>query len=143
MAGLRRLTITLLLLFCLVPLGKPVGMVLCFGADGHIALEPAHDQTNGAAEPDIRRPLCSQAAEPFIGIEHSVPCTDLAFFTSDGGGQLMPASDICPKLGAPVFAPVLLVVPSSPGLPAPSILCECSVPGNHPLTILRSVVLHI
>jgi hypothetical protein len=134
MAGLRRLTTTLLLLFCLAPLGKPVGMVLCFGADGHVAFEPVHDQADGTATPDIQVPLCPQA---------SVPCTDVAFFASDGGGQLIPASDTCPKLETPVSAPVLLAVPSSTELPAASILAECSLPGNHPLTTLRSVVLHI
>jgi hypothetical protein len=134
MAGLRRLTTTLLLLFCLAPLGKPVGMVLCFGADGHVAFEPIHDQADGTAAPDIRVPLCPQAP---------APCTDVAFFASDGGGQFIPASDTCPKLEAPVFAPVLLVVPSSNELPAASILAKCALPGNHPLTILRSVVLHI
>jgi hypothetical protein len=134
MAGLRRLTTTLLLLLCLAPLGKPVGMVLCFRTDGHIAIAPVHDQADGTAAPDIQVPPCPQA---------SAPCTDVAFFASDGGGQFIPASDTCPKLGAPVFAPVLLVAPSANELPAASILDECSLPGNHPLTILRSVVLHI
>jgi hypothetical protein len=73
MAGLRRLTTTLLLLFCLAPLGKPVGMVLCFGADGHVALEPVRDRADGTAAPDIQGPLCPQA---------SVPCTDVAFFAN-------------------------------------------------------------
>lgn len=143
MTWLRRLTTTLLLLFCLVPLGKPLGMVLCFGADGHIAFEPAHDQAHGTAAPGIRGPLCPQAAETFARFDHSVPCTDVAFFASDGGGQLIPASDTRPRLEAPVFAPVLLVVPSSSELAAASILAECSLPGNHPLTTLRSMVLHI
>jgi hypothetical protein len=134
MSGLRRLTTTLLLLFCLAPLGKPVGMVLCFGANGHVAFEPVHDQADGTAAPDIQVPLCPQA---------SVPCNDVAFFASDGGGQFIPASDTCPKLEAPVFAPVPLAAPSSTEPPAPAILAECSLPGNHPLTILRSVVLHI
>jgi hypothetical protein len=143
MTWLRRLTTTLLLLFCLVPLGKPLGMVLCFGADGHIAFEPAHDQAHGTAAPDVRGPLCPQMAETFARIDRSVPCTDVAFFASDSGGQLIPASDTRPRLDAPVSAPVLLVVPSPSELPAPLILAECPLPGNHPLTILRSVVLHI
>ena len=130
----RRLTTTLLLLLCLAPLGKPVGMVLCFGADGHVAFEPVHDQDDGTAALDIRVVLCPQA---------SVPCTNVAFFASDGGGQFIPASDTCPKLEAPVFAPVLLAAPSSTELPAPSSLAECSLPGNYPSTILRSMVLHI
>jgi hypothetical protein len=143
MTGLRRLTATLLLLFCLVPLGKPLGMVLCFGADGHIAFEPSHDQAHGTAASGTRGPLCAQAAETFARFDHSVPCTDVAFFASDSGGQLIPASDTRPRLDAPVSAPVLLVVPSPSELPAPLILAECPLPGNHPLTILRSVVLHI
>ena len=47
MLVLRRLITMLLLLFCLVPLGMPLGMVLCFGADGHIGFEPMHDRSHG------------------------------------------------------------------------------------------------
>ena len=41
MRVLRQLLTILLLLCCLGPLGTPLGIVLCFGADGHIAFKPA------------------------------------------------------------------------------------------------------
>lgn len=142
MPVLRRVITTLLLLFCLAPLGKPLGMVLCFGADGHIALEPVHDRGHSTSAP-TRTGLNQQAARLLAGGERADLCVDVTFLASDSDGQLIPASDTCPKLEAPEVVPVLLSVPASTERPAPSILPNCSFANNHSLPILRSVVLHI
>ena len=143
MRVLRQLLTILLLLCCLVPLGTPLGMVLCFGADGHIAFEPVHERAHSTSSPAVPGSLRTRMAETFAAVEHLGPCTDLAFFASDGGRQLLPTSDSCPKPETPAFVPVLLVVPTFTDLPAPSILSERSLPRDHPVSIIRSVVLHI
>jgi hypothetical protein len=143
MPVLRRLITALLLFFCLVPLGTPLGMVLCLGADGHIAFEPVHDRAHGPASPAIQRLLYRHAAATLPGIEHAAPCADFSFFAGEGGARLIPASDSCPKPETPAFVPVLLAVSTTSGLLAPSLLPDDSLPRNHSLTILRSVLLHI
>jgi hypothetical protein len=143
MLVLRDLLRILLLLCCLVPLGTPVGMVLCFGADGHIAFAPVHERAHSTSSPAVPGPLRTQVAETSAVVEHLGPCTDLAFLASDGGNQLLPTSDTCPKPETPPYVPVLLVVPAFTDSAAPSLLCERSLPRNHLLTILRSAVLHI
>jgi hypothetical protein len=143
MLVLRQLLTILLLLCCLGPLGTPLGMVLCFGADGHIAFEPVHERPHSTSSPAVPGPLRTQVAETFAAVEHLGPCTDLAFFASDGDRQLLPTSDTCPKPETPPYVPVLLVVPAFTNLPAPPLLPEHSLPRHHLLTILRSVVLHI
>lgn len=143
MRVLRQLLTILLLLCCLVPLGTPLGMVLCFGADGHIAFEPVHERAHSTSSPAVPEPLRTQLAETFAAVEHLGPCTDLAFLAGDGGRQLRPTPDTCPKPETPAFVLVLLVVPAFTDFAAPSVLCERSLPRNHLLTILRSAVLHI
>lgn len=49
MLVLRRLMTALLLLICLAPLGKLLGMVLSFGADRHIAFEPVQTLAHSTA----------------------------------------------------------------------------------------------
>ena len=142
MRVLRQLLTILLLLCCLVPLGTPLGMVLCFGADGHVAFEPAHERPHSTSSPS-QSLLRTQVAEAFAAVEDLGPCNDLAFLAGDGGRQLLPTSDTCPKPETPAFVLVLLVVPAFTDLVAPSLLPERFLPRNHLLTILRSVVLHI
>lgn len=143
MRVLRQLLTILLLLCCLVPLGTPLGMVLCFGADGHIAFEPVHERAHSTSSPAVPGSLRTRMAEAFAAVEHLGTCTDLAFFASDGARQLLSTSDTCSKPETPPYVPVLLVVPAFTDFAAPSVLCERSLPRNHLLTILRSAVLHI
>jgi len=132
-----------LLFFCLVPLGKPLGMVLCLGADGHIAFEPLHNQAQSTALLAVQELPYQHVATTGVGVTRENLCTDVSFFASDASVQLFRASDACPKPETPVFLPVLLAMPTSSELPAPSLLPEHFLSSNHPLTILRSVVLHI
>jgi hypothetical protein len=143
MLVLRRMITMLLLLFCLVPLGTPLGMVLCFGADGHIGFEPVHDRSHGTTSPVAAGLFHQDGTSMFAGLEHSSPCTDVTFFVNEGGGQFLLASDTCPRPPASGSAPILAVVPAPSKLPLSSILPDLSVTSHHPLTILRSTVLRI
>jgi hypothetical protein len=140
MPRLRSFLTVFLLLCCLIPLGAPLGMVLCFGADGHIALEPAHDQSRRATSWGL---LCQQAVQGLAGVEHPVPCADVAFSATDGSAPMLSVSEASPKPEAPVLVPVLFVVPASPVLPPASIFPDHSLRINPSLTSLRSVMLHI
>ena len=142
MPRLRRLITVLLLLFTLVPLGKPLGMVLCFGADGHIAFEPAHNRTHHTFSPTYVSSH-PQAAQVLAGVEHAGSCVDVTSLVHESNGQLLPASDTHPKLATLEAVLVLLLMPVSTERPEPSILPDVSVFRHPSLTILRSVVLHI
>lgn len=48
-------------------------MVLCFGADGHVALEASAHDCNGAAHPSSEGPSCEGLADGFC----SGPCRDV------------------------------------------------------------------
>jgi hypothetical protein len=143
MLVLRRPMTMVLLLFYLGPLGTPLAMVLCFGADGHIGFEPTHDRSHGTTAPVAAGLFHQHGTNVFAGIEHSGPCIDVAFSVNEGGGQFLLTSDTCPRPVAPGSAPVLTVVPAPSKIPLPSILPDLSVSSHHPLTILHSTVLRI
>ena len=144
MPVLRRLLTMLLLLFCLVPLGTPLGMVLCVGVDGHIALEPVHHGAPSHFFADSPRATLRAARQTTLaGCERHGPCIDVSLSAGDEDGQLLPASETKSKPEVPKMVPVLFVVPASTDLPAPSILPPASLPPYHTLNALRSVVLHI
>jgi hypothetical protein len=142
MPKLRQLTTALLLLFCLAPLGTPLGMVLCFGADGHIALEPVHNRSHNTSIPP-RTGIHPEAARVLAGIEHEGACVDVTFLARESDGQLLPASNTCQKSEPQVFMPVLIMMPVPTEHSASSILPDLALLGHHSLTVLRNVVLHI
>jgi hypothetical protein len=123
-----------------MPLGAPVGMVLCFGADGHIAFEPAHAPSRGASSWGL---LCQQAEQGLAGVEHPVPCADVAFSATNSDAPMLSVSEASSKLEAPVFMPVLFVMPTSTERSLPSIFPDHSLRINPSLTSLRSVMLRI
>jgi hypothetical protein len=139
MPVLRPLIVVLLL----ISLAWPLGIVLCFGADGHIALEPIHDRARNASASGGVRSSYQPTAKVPAGVPHPGPCMDIALFANDGAEQPIPASDPLPQLGAPVSVAELLIAQAFPALPAPSSLSYPSLPTNSPLTSLRSVVLRI
>jgi len=140
MLRLRSFLTMFLLLCCLVPLGAPLGMVLCFGADGHIALEPAHDQSRSASS---WGPPCQQAPQGLSGVEHPVLCTDVAFSATEGVAPMLSASEASPKPETPALVPVLLAAPAFPVPPPVSVFPEHSLRLNPSLTSLWSVMLRI
>jgi hypothetical protein len=133
----------LITVLLLVSLAWPLGLVLCFGADGHIALEPIHDRARSASSPGMVRSSYQPTAEVLAGVPHPGPCMDIALSANDGAEQLILAADPFPKLEMPVLVADLLSVRAFPTLPAPSILSYPSLPTISPLTTLRSVVLRI
>jgi hypothetical protein len=139
MSVLRSLIAVLLL----VSLVWPLGLVLCFGADGHIALEPIHDRARSASSPGVVRSSPQPATKVLTGIQHADLCKDIALFANDNAEQLMPASHPFSQLGVPGSVAELLILQAFPALPTPSILSYPSPPTNAPLTALRSVVLCI
>ena len=142
MPVLRRLVIAPLLLFCLAPFGKPLGMVLCFGADGHIALEPVHNRGHSTSAPTCAG-LNQQAARLLASGERTDLCVDVTFSASDSERQLIPASNMRQKSEPRVFVPAFVIVPASAENFAPPILPNPSLSSHHSLTILRSEVLRI
>jgi uncharacterized protein UPF0016 len=85
MKGLRSSLTALCLACCLLmPMGAG-GLVLCIGADGHIAFEPARDSrcTSSVA------PIASQA-------DHCGPCVDIPLLTSAGDQQRVAPSPPLP-----------------------------------------------
>lgn len=140
MPRLRSVLTVFLLFFSLMPLGAPVGMVLCFGADGHIAFEPAHAPPRGASSAGL---LCQQAEQGLAGVEHPVPCTDVAFSATDSAAPMLSVSELGSKLEAPVFVPVLFVAPAFPVPPPASVFPDHSLRLNPSLISLRSVMLRI
>ena len=143
MPALRRLMTALLLLICLAPLGKPLGMVLCVGADGHIAFEPVHTQAHSTASLGVQGLPYLPVATTRTDVAHAHPCVDVTFIASDGSLQLIPVRDSCPKSETPMLVPVLVIAPASAEFPNTSLLPERSPWRHHSLIILRSVVLHI
>ena len=140
MLRLRSFLSMFLLLCCLVPLGGPLGMVLCFGTDGHIALEPAHDSSRSASS---WGPPCQQAPQGLSDAEHPVPCTDVAFSATEGTAPMLSASDASPKPETPALVPVLFVAPAFPVPPSASVFPDHSLRLNPSLASLRSVMLRI
>ena len=133
---------SLLLLFCLAMLGSPLGMVLCVGGDGHIALEPPHKGAPHASSPTAQGARCEQTAPALAGMERHSPCIDVTLSASDKDGQLLPASHAKPNPELPKVVPVALA-PVYHELPARSLLPSSSVPPHHSLTILRRMALRI
>jgi hypothetical protein len=117
-------------------------MVLCFGTDGHIALEPAHNHTRNTTAP-TRAETHPQAARVLACIETAGACVDVTFLACESDGQLLPASNTSPRPETSMIVPVFLLMPVSTMRLAPSILPNLYLSRHHSLTILRSVVLHI
>jgi hypothetical protein len=140
MPRLRSFLTVFLLLFSLMLLGAPVGMVLCFGADGHIAFEPAHNPSRGASSWGL---LCQQAEQGLAGVEHPVPCTDVAFSATEGAAPMLSASDASPKSETPALVPVRFAAPAFPIPPPASVFPNHSLRLNPSLPSLRSVMLRI
>ena len=113
MKGLRSSLTALFLACCLlIPLSAP-GLVLCIGADGHIAFEPARNSS--CATPMALTSPALQQITPFPSQpDHCGPCIDVSLSTSKSDDQqLLSASRSLPKLEAPALVLVTFVLPVS------------------------------
>jgi hypothetical protein len=140
MLRLRSFLAVFLLLFSLVPLGVPLGIILCVGTDGHIALEFSPDQSRTASSVGQ---LCQHASQGLAGGEHPVPCADVAFFAPDGAVPPFSITEASPQAKTPVLVPVLLAAPAFTQQPPPAIFPDHFLRLNPSLISLRSVMLLI
>lgn len=125
-----RSVLIVLLLACLLLPGKIIGAVLCLGADGHIAVEAAHNGRCGTL------PL-----QVFPSIDHCGSCVDVRLSSDDAGHRkLTSVSSLVLKLEAPPLAliPSSLLLSTAP-LTAPLVSRRLLPPGT--LTFLRTMVL--
>lgn len=117
MKGLWSSTIALCLAFCLLMPVSAVGLVLCIGADGHIAFEPARNSR--CTTPIAPTSTSLQQITPWTSPpDHCGPCIDAPLLTSDAASQqFVPTFPLLLQLEVPGFALVPWVVSASPELP--------------------------
>jgi hypothetical protein len=141
MKGLRSSTIALFLTCCLLMPMSAVGLVLCIGEDGHIALEPVR---NSRCATPIAPPLTlSQQITPWtFSPDHCGPCVDVPLLTSDTASQqFVPTFSFLLQLEMSGFTLVPWVVSASPELPSTPFWLSLPRVTNTTLSALRTVIL--
>lgn len=141
MNGYRSSLIALLLALCLLmPMGA-VGLVLCIGADGHIAFEPARNSR--CTTPSAPTSTPSQQITPWTSPpDHCGPCVDAPLLTSEADSQqFVPTFPLLLQLEVPGFALVPGVVSASPALPFTPFWLSLPRVTNTTLSALRTVIL--
>jgi hypothetical protein len=75
--------------------GTSGDLVLCFGADGHVAFEPAgHPHCNYPAHPEESSfPQLQQQEAPHLQGLHCCPCVDIPVSGSPAASQLLTKAD--------------------------------------------------
>ena len=141
MKGLRSPIIALFLTCCLLMPMSVMGLVVCIGADGHIALETARNSrcTTPIAPTLTQLPQITPWTSP---PDHCGPCVDVPLLTSNADAQqFILAFPLWLQLAVPGFALVPWVVSASPVLPC--MPCWLSLPRvtNTTLSALRTVIL--
>ena len=131
----------LFLAFCLLMPMSAVGLVLCIGADGHIAFEHTRNSrcATPIAPPSTPSYQITQLTSP---PDHCGPCVDAPLLTSDADSQQFVLTfPLLLQLEVPGFALVPWVVSASPELPLTP--CWLSLPRvtNTTLSALRTVIL--
>lgn len=118
--------------------------VLCFGADGHVAVEPAaHDHRSQAPDSMEEAPLAEKGTYVLKTGERA--CTDIPVISEDHGSHkpLIEAKDPSPDAGVlALTAFVIAVIPFDELAAAPVFFPDPSIVDSR-LPALRSVVLLI
>lgn len=140
MTGLRSSLTALVLVGCLLIPLSATGFVLCLGADGHIALEPARNSrcANSMVPTASSWPqITSVPSQP----DHCGPCLDVSLSASTSDDpQMFAAPSASPEFAAPVLALVAFVLPVPVALPQrPYVVLSSSC--AHTLLALRTVIL--
>jgi hypothetical protein len=93
--------------------GVEEGVVLCFGGDGHVAIEAAG--LEGCAETGETAPRAASAIAIPVSSSHCGPCVDVALSASSAAERFAPA-----KRGGPAAAaiPIAALTPPIPHLRA-------------------------
>jgi hypothetical protein len=140
MKSLPSVVTALLLVFSLLP-GQVLGMVLCFRADGRVAVEAAH---NGRCT-SLAAPTTAHHHEPTAhllpGEDFCSPCIDIVILARQtDDGPRMAAASALPTLKAPAVTGLSFFVPCAAGAPStPFVLRSLVCPST--LVALRTVVL--
>ena len=138
--GLRSPLTALFLVCCLLMPMSAGGLVLCIGADGHMAFEPARNSR--CTTPIAPTLTSSYQITPWTSQpDHCGPCVDVPLLSSEGDQQLIPASPPLLTLDSPVLALAMPVI-SLPGAPAAPTSAWSFFPAVSPMLMaLRTVVL--
>jgi hypothetical protein len=134
------LTVVMLLCALLAPVAA-MDVVLCIGADGHIAFEIAHNGRSGTAVPQPSAVARLQTAGTLARADHYSPCIDISTLTGDTRQQYPPVLPSLIQSALPALALAPDILPFLPELAtAPPLLALLPTP-NPTLRALRTVVL--
>jgi hypothetical protein len=141
MQRLRSSIIALFLTSCLLmPMGT-VGLVLCIGADGHMAFEPVRDSrctTLIAPASTLLQQITPWTSPP----DHCGPCVDVPLLTNDTASQqFVPTFPLLLQREVPGFALVSWIVSAAPELPLTPGWLSFPRVINTTLRALRTVIL--
>lgn len=120
--------------------GEASAFVLCFGADGHVAVEPAHDQRSEARPKRERAPDAKAAA--FAATGECSPCLNLPLVSEDHGAHKPLVAQKPGSLDVKA-APEAVIAFVSFDRTFPPLWCPDPPIGDPRLPALRSIVLLI
>ncbi|MGH8512427.1 MAG: hypothetical protein ACREV8_00455, partial [Gammaproteobacteria bacterium] len=115
-------------------------LVLCFGADGHVAVEPAGHHHRSQA-PDRREERLITEKGTYVLETGDSPCTDIPVISEDHGSHkpLIEAKDPSPDTGVlELTAFVIALIPFDELAPAPVFFPDSPTVDSR-LSTLRSV----
>lgn len=134
------LTVVMLLCALLAPVAA-MDVVLCIGADGHVAFEKAHNGRSSTAVPQPSAVARLQTAGTLARADHYSPCIDIPTLTGDTRQQCLPVLPSPSQSAVPALALAPDVLPLSPALvTTPPLLVLLPTP-SPTLRALRTVVL--
>jgi len=140
MKGLRSSTIALFLACCLLMPMSALGLVLCIGADGHIAFEPARNSR--CATPTAPTSTLSQQIAPWTSPpDHCGPCVDVPLLSSEDDLQFVAPSPPRLTLDVPVLALAMPLVTMPVAHAVPTSVWSSFLAVSLTLMALRTIVL--
>ncbi len=133
-----------LLLYIIIGQGPLPDLVMCFGANGHIAVEASQ---NGRCGRSARSPLqeyneLSSPKAPFPK-DHCGPCVDISFSTGSLYEEVVLAQNMASQTEAPAFAASPFSLPASVEIATEGLLPLPPPASAFALASLRTVVLLI
>jgi hypothetical protein len=141
MKRLRSSIIVLCLICCLLMPISAVGLVLCIGADGHVAFESArngHCATPIALTSTLSQQITSWASPP----DHCGPCVDVPLLTSEAAcQQFVPTFPLLLQREIPGAVLVPRIVSVAPALSFTPYWLSFARVINTTLHALRTVIL--
>lgn len=133
------MTVVLLSCFLVAPVAA-MDLVVCFGADGHVTLEPARNGRCGTS-PWSSSAVVSQTKVNLSTAEHCGPCVDMPFLIGDAREQPLSVRIAAAPLDMPVLVPTLVTFPLA--LFPPPVLAASAPTVSLTLAALRTIILLI